>query len=201
LGRTGEVRPGGEQVSRHVEGNEPVPVRLDPFALPLRFTASDPCADAGARLVELSRDRVRVRRAVRGIRMAVTVPIAAFTGVSLRICREPQTQEERLAIALEHRDPGLCIPLLAGAPSFQAIPEWHLWARVLGLPLLVADLDGRLHEPFRRIGAVRLVIGLPRRRRRLSISRRRPTLPLRRRSLRVGAPRIYRGEREIIARN
>ena len=38
--------------------------------------------------------------------------------------------------------------------------------RVLGLPLLIADRDGNLREPFRRIGAVRVSISAVRRRHR-----------------------------------
>ena len=57
-------------------------LRLDPLALPLNFTAADARADERVRHVELSRERVVLRRAVRGIRMAVNVPVAAFLGVA-----------------------------------------------------------------------------------------------------------------------
>jgi hypothetical protein len=80
--------------------------------------------------------------------------------------------------------------------------EWKSWGRVLGAPLLVDDGDGTFREPFRRIG--RLSIGAPtaRRRRRASIKRRRPSILLRRKPGRPSAvPTVYRGEREIIARN
>ena len=80
--------------------------------------------------------------------------------------------------------------------------EWQSWARVLGMPLLVAEEDGGLREPFARIGAVRVASPTWRRRRRFAIRKRRPTLPLRRpagRSI-VGAT-VHRDEREIIARN
>ena len=39
--------------------------------------------------------------------------------------------------------------------------QWKSWGRVLGVPLLVADGDGALREPFRRIG--RLASAHPRR--------------------------------------
>src|SRR5437588_12071821 len=42
-------------------------LRLDPLALPVRFTASDARADERIRYVELNRERVVLRRAVRGI--------------------------------------------------------------------------------------------------------------------------------------
>ena len=67
---------------------------------------------------------------------------------------------------------------------------------------LVADGDGALREPFRRIG--RLAVGqpVPRRRRRSAIKWRRPSILMRRKPGRPSAhPSVYRGEREIIARN
>ena len=41
--------------------------RLDPFALPLRFVATDHTADERIRLVELHRERVVLRRALRDV--------------------------------------------------------------------------------------------------------------------------------------
>ena len=41
--------------------------RLDPFSLPVRFAVSDKAADERLRVVELSRERVVVHRAVAGI--------------------------------------------------------------------------------------------------------------------------------------
>ena len=59
--------------------------RLDPFALPLRFEAADHAADERVRLVELHRERVVLRRALHGIKMAVNLPVAAYLGVAIRI--------------------------------------------------------------------------------------------------------------------
>ena len=55
--------------------------RLDPFALPLRFVAVDHTADERVRLVELHRERVVLRRALHGIKMAVQLPVASYLGV------------------------------------------------------------------------------------------------------------------------
>ena len=48
-------------------------LRLDPFALPVRFPAKDAGADGQVRQVELDRERVVLRRAVRGMRMKLGV--------------------------------------------------------------------------------------------------------------------------------
>ena len=50
---------------------------------------------------------------------------------------------------LEHRDTGLTVPLFVATEGDDAMAEWKSWSRVLGVPLLVADGDGALREPFR----------------------------------------------------
>ena len=107
-----------------------------------------------------------------------------------------------VTIVLEHRDPGLSLPLYRADDGADIVAEWRSWARVLGRPLLVAEADGRLREPFARLGAVRVASPTWRRRRRSAIKMRRPTLPLRRRPGRsIADAAVHRGEREIIARN
>jgi Family of unknown function (DUF6101) len=177
-------------------------LRLDPLALPLNFTAADARADERVRHVELSRERVVLRRAVRGIRMAVKVPVAAFMGVALRLTPSPDGGSNTVAVSLEHRDPALSVPLYSAEHTNDVVAEWQLWARVFGLPLLVADPAGSLREPFRRLGGVRIGRPAPRRRRRNVIKARRPSILLRRRAGVVPElPQVHRGEREIIARN
>ena len=52
-------------------------LRLDPFALPVRYPAQDSGADGQVRQVELHREHVVLRRAVRGMRMKLG-PTAAL---------------------------------------------------------------------------------------------------------------------------
>jgi Family of unknown function (DUF6101) len=175
--------------------------RLDPHALPVRFTANDAVADGRVRHVEIDRGGVRVRRTVRGMAINVSVPVGAFLGVALRLKLSDGERGDELAVSLEHRDPALSLPLFAAPDNFDAVADWQLWARVLGVPLLIADLSGKLSEPFPTLGAVR--VGEPgrRRRRRNAIKRRRASLPLRRRPGIQPLTPVVRREREIIARN
>jgi hypothetical protein len=177
-------------------------LRLDPFALPARFAASDAGADERVRLVELHRERVIMRRAVAGMRMAVSLPVAAFLGVAIRLIPPDGQHEGAIAVMLEHRDAALAVPLFVAPDGSDVIAEWQVWGRVLGLPLLVADADGTLREPFQRLGALRVAKPLSRRRRYGPIRRRRPSILIRRKP---GCPTLFatvhRGEREIIARN
>jgi hypothetical protein len=177
-------------------------LRLDPFALPVRYAAHDRGADGQIRQVELDRDRVMVRRAVRGIRMKMDLPVADFRGVSIRLLPAEQDQPAASAVLLEHRDPGLSVPLFVETGGDDVTALWKSWASVLGVPLLVVDGDGSLREPFRRIGGVAAGTPAPRRRRRNAVKWRRPRFLMRRKpGARSGTPPVYRDEREIIARS
>jgi hypothetical protein len=177
-------------------------LRLDPCALPVSFATGDAHADERLRVIELDRERVTVRRAVRGIRMRLSLKVAEFLGVAIRVIPPDAGADGAIAVVLEHRDPGLSVPLMvATAAENDVVAEWQRWARVLGLPLLIADGDG-LREAFARIGAVRVGAPLPRRRSRGALRRRRPSILMRRKPGRASAtPRVHRGEREIVARN
>jgi hypothetical protein len=177
-------------------------LRLDPFTLPVRFPARDAGADERVRFVELHRERVVVQRDVRGIRMAVTVPVSAFLGVAVRLRADENGTAAAIAVVLEHRDPGLSIELFASTDGDDVVTEWQSWARVLGLPPLIVERDGAVREPFTRIGAVRVGAPTPRRRRRNAVKARRPCFLVRRKPGRPAPdPSVHRGEREIIARN
>ena len=201
-------KPGRERVLRrqtelggHSAGSSRS-ARLDPLALPLRFTASDAVADQRVRHVELHRERVILRRAVQGMRIALNVPVTAFLGVAMRLAAAADAEPAHVAVVLEHRDPALSIELFAAPDSDDVLAEWRLWGRVLGMPLLVTGSDGALSEPLARIGAVRLKAPAPRRRRRSPLAKRRPRFLARRRpGIARGGAMVHHGEREIIARN
>jgi hypothetical protein len=177
-------------------------LRLDPFALPVRFEVADEAADERLRIVDLHRERVVFRRSVRGMRMALNMPVASFRGVAIRLLGQADNNPFSIAVVLEHGDPALSLPLYASAESDDIVAEWQSWSRVLGLPLLVAEGDGTLREPFKRLGAVRVEKPTLRRRRRNAIARRRPSIRMRRRAAKLpDVPVVHRGEREIIARN
>jgi hypothetical protein len=168
--------------------------RLDPFALPVRFSAADAAADGRSREVELTRERVVVRRAVAGIRMAVNLPISAYRGVAIR------TSADGASVVLEHRDPSLALELYSAADGDGVAAEWRTWGQVLGVPLLVAGEAGA-EEVFPCVGAVKVCEPFVRRRRRNAIKQRRPSILMRRVVKHIGDVATHRGEREIVARN
>jgi hypothetical protein len=177
-------------------------LRLDPCALPVSFMTNDARADERLRLIELDRERVVVRRAVRGVRMRLSLKISEFLGVAIRVIPPDEESDGALAVMLEHRDQGLSVPLMVATDAgHDVVAEWQRWANVLGRPLLIADGDG-FREPFARLGSVRVGAPSPRRRGRATLRRRRPSILMRRKPGRLqAAPPVHRGEREIIARN
>lgn len=176
-------------------------LRLDPYSLPVQFAAKDAAADERVRHVELHRERVVVRRSLAGMRMALNMPVSAFAGVAIRLTTGEDGVPPFATVILEHKDPSLALPLFLSVEIDDAFAEWRSWANVLGLPLLVED-EGKLREPFARIGGVRVERVKQRRRRHNAIKRRRPSMPLRRRAGKLtDTTPVHRDEREIIARN
>ncbi len=200
----GRLAAGSSRAAEVHRTSAMAPLRLDPFSLPVRFAAADEAADERLRVVELHREGVVLRRSVRGMRMAMNLPVAAFRGVAIRLFSADGSESpSRIAVVLEHRDPDLSLPLFSAAETDDIVAEWQAWGRVLGLPLLVAEADGSLREPFARCGAhLRIDAPVARRRRRGALARRRPARLLRRRpGVRTATALVHRGEREIIARN
>ncbi|MGX4774033.1 DUF6101 family protein [Bradyrhizobium guangdongense] len=154
-------------------------LRLDPHSLPVRFDAHDPRADGYTRQIELHRERVVLRRAVRGMQMAINVRVSDFTGVALRGADEAQ------ALVLVHRDPSLSVPLLVGADGDELTQAWAMWSEIFALP----QLDEGARKPAAR------------RRRANAIRARRPKFLMRRRTAMTRELPVHREEREIIARN
>jgi hypothetical protein len=174
--------------------------RLDPFSLPVRFAASDAAADERVRDVELHRERVVVRRTLAGMRMALNLPLTAFSGVGLQV--RTNASGAHCAVVLAHRDPGLVLPLFLSHEADDAMAEWRSWAAALGLPLLLHDEDAGWRDAFARMGRVRVAGPSPRRRRRSALRNRRPMMLMRRQpGKRDVATPVIRGEHEIIARN
>ncbi len=156
-------------------------LRLDPLSLPVSFDAHDTRADGGVRSVELHRERVVLRRALRGMRMAVSVRVRDFLGVALRGIDDAQM------LVLAHRDPSLTIPLCVSSDPDEIASAWQMWSEIFALPQLPEE---KLREPAAR------------RRRRNAIRARRPKFLVRRRAGDLLNPaNVHRDEREIIARD
>jgi hypothetical protein len=157
-------------------------LRLDPLSLPQSFEAHDIRADGGVRHVEIHRERVVLRRAVKGMRMSVNVRVSDFLGIALR-----GLDDEAQMLVLAHRDPSLTIPLGVSSDRTELESAAQMWSDIFGLPQLPED---KRREPAQR------------RRRHNAIRARRPKFLVRRRAGNpLGELSIHRDEREIIARD
>src|SRR6202000_340978 len=103
-------------------------LRSDPLSLPLSFDAHDARADNGVRRVELHRERVVLRRAVHGMRMAINLRVSDFRGVALRGIDDAQM------LVLLHRDPSLTIPLCVSSDPDEIAAGWQKWSDIFALP-------------------------------------------------------------------
>ena len=169
-------------------------LRLDPFSLPLHFAAEDAAADEAIRHVELHRERIILRRAVRGMRFKLSLPLTTYLGL---LVRQPHSSSYgETAIVLEHRDPALSVPLFVASDQDDLTAISETWARVLRLPLLGAEHRQSTGRP----SALKFAAPIARRRRG-TLKARRPSILSRRKPGRMTKqPRIYR-EDEIIARD
>jgi hypothetical protein len=165
--------------------------------LPARYTAADELADGRARVIEIDREQVLLHRSVNGVRMRLRIPMEVFRGVAVRVL---DWNDSEVAITLEHPDPALTVALHRAEGIEDSAAEWQSWGRVLGLPLLIEDVDGTLRSPVEMIGALMTGEVALRRRRKTPLRKRRPYFLARRRGFGLGiASAVHRGEREIIA--
>src|SRR6201994_1910121 len=102
-------------------------LQLDPLSLPVRFDAHDVRADGGVRQIELHRERVVLRRALHGMRMAVNISVSDFLGVALRCNDDAQM------LVLAHRDPSLTIPLCVSSDREEIATAWQMWSEIFSL--------------------------------------------------------------------
>jgi len=157
-------------------------MRLDPPSLPISFQARDGRADGEMRHIQIDRERVVVRRAVRGMNMTLQIRVREYLGIA---CRSTDNGQ---ALVLAHRDPSLSVPLLISANDDEIDDVWSQWSDLLALPQ-IEDESGEAREPAQR------------RRRRNVIRMRRPKFLMRRKAgYRSGETTVHRDEREIIAR-
>ena len=175
-------------------------LRLDPFALPVRFAASDAAADERVRHVELHRERVVVRRS-----LARHAHGAQHAGLGL--CRRfaaltrGEGEAGRVAVMLAHKDPALALPLFSLRRSRRRHGRMaHLGARAR--PAAAGRRRRLCASRSRAWAALRVDAPRPRRRRRSASEAAavdaRCGATVRRLT---GATPVHRGEREIIARN
>ena len=169
--------------------------RLDPHTLPARGFA--PVGDEAGAAFVIERERAIVRRASSGD--AVSVPVADYRGVAVRMESTGDDGEVRAFVELLHDDASLTLRLAVTDDPYEISADWQAWARALNLPLLVVGQDGSIGGPLAGMGGILAARPLPRRRHSFFADRR-PRFLTRRKAGRAGEPARIAG-REIIARD
>lgn len=175
--------------------------RLDPKALPVRFTAPDAVADGGERRVTLESARVLVDRTIGSISMRIALPLSTFSGVAMRLAPGEKPEADRVEVVLAHRDRALDVPLATEPHDGDGLAEWRSWGRALALPLLIEEPCGLRRTPVARLGALEIGRPRPRRGKGLLKGRRTRFQAKRKTGSLTAETAVHRDEREIIARN
>jgi Family of unknown function (DUF6101) len=175
--------------------------RLDPAALPLRYTAK---FDEGGRQREatiyLDRDQAIIKtRSSIGAPLTVCLPVTGFDGVAVRMSPIGEAGNIEVVVELRHRDQALSLPLVVADDPADIADDWQAWGKVLDLPLLIVDQEGNVIVAEGRASALALLPPQPRRRHAFFADRR-PRFLARRKSGQQGRRERLSGQ-EIIARD
>ena len=162
--------------------------------------AGDRRADGQRRLIEVTRDCVRIDRRLQGIAMRVAVPVQAYRGVALSL-RPEADGSLTYQLDLLHKDEDLSVTLDFAEDDRDIVADWRLWSRFFRLPALVERQVGVIEEADATLGGLSLGGATPLRRAPRTRSKRRPMF-LKRRKVGVTpvTPVVFAG-REIIARS
>ena len=160
-------------------------------------TRPDARADRGRRDIAITDTHVTINRRVGGVDMHLALAVTAYQGVAL--CLQPGAGEALVyQVRLVHPDPELTVMLDEALDDRNIIADWRLWSRVLNLPALVERAVGRYEVAEATPDSCDADGALPRRHR---PNKMRPSFLGRRKVGLLGVPMVYRGEREIIARD
>jgi Family of unknown function (DUF6101) len=107
---------------------------------PQELTTTCVRAEDGLKRVAISSEWICIRRRIAGLETWVNVPTPSYRGVNLRAIVEGNAIE----IVLLHMDPSLELVLARTSDDTDVIALWRSYARMLSLPLLVEDPEGRL---------------------------------------------------------
>ena len=169
--------------------------RLDPHTLPARGSPFGGGVAAAAFIIE--RDHAIVSRPVTG-GGTLTVPLAAYRGVAVRMEAIGDNGDVRAFVELLHADPTLTLQLAMTDDPEEIAGDWQAWGRTLNLPLLIVGQDGSVGAPLAQTG-IRMARPKPRRRHSY-FAKRRPRFLTRRKTGRPELMQTLTG-REIIARD
>lgn len=190
------------------QDNLPNVGRVDPTALPVRFSAVSPTGRrpserrvSGRMMVHLNDDCVIMQRTLaNGLPIKLSMDMNVYRGVAARI--EPIADSETTYVRLEllHADPSLCVPLSCGTNFDQIAVDWQAWSQRLHLPMLLIEADGTVTNAPRSEAVAGDPKMFDRRRNHTTVARRGRFQRRRKAGQDAAAVSVHQG-REIIARS
>jgi len=174
-------------------------MRLDPFRLPqvVSYATSDAYGDVSFTVDQRGAVVMRMLERSR-IPVTVALPAQSFRGVAARAIEDGEGQVT-VTLELLHNDPMLSVPLLVADNLEDVAADWRAWSEAYRLPMMLVEADGIARTLEESIGQVRVGPPAPRRKGRVSTTRR-PRFLARRKSGNLGL-RLQIGGEEIIARD
>jgi hypothetical protein len=162
------------------------------------FIAADRRADGALRHVSIDARRVRIERRIGGIAMRIGLMASAYRGVALSLV-PTKAGGTGYRVSLVHRDRDLDIELHAALDEADGLAMWRDWATYFALPKLVERAPDCFETAAASLGALTLGPRPKLRRRGATLSKRRPSIRLRRRVPFRHETLVFGGEREIIS--
>lgn len=153
--------------------------RLDLPSIPLFFNARDERADGGLRQVEITPERIIIRRSVQSIGMMLKIRVADYFAITLRATEPEDNMPGAWVLWLEHRDRSLSVPLYVSADAEEISRAGSDWSAYFNRPDLI-DTGGIGTMPDLLTMPTDDRAPAPRRRRRNAIRNRRPRFLVRR---------------------
>lgn len=153
--------------------------RLDLPSIPLFFNARDERADGGLRQVEITPERIIIRRSVQSIGMMLKIRVADYFAITLRTAEPEDNMPGAWVLWLEHRDRSLSVPLYVSADAEEISRAGADWSAYFNRPDLI-DTGGIGTMPDLMTMPMDERAPAPRRRRRNAIRNRRPRFLVRR---------------------
>jgi hypothetical protein len=116
-------------------------MRLDPARLPQAVSYAAPAKDDVTFTLSPRGAVMHRRQYETGQPLSIALPARSFQGVAARAI-EDIDGNVTVTLELLHKDEGYCVPLLVAHDLDQVAGDWHRWAELFGLPMMLIEEDG-----------------------------------------------------------
>jgi hypothetical protein len=116
-------------------------MRLDPSRLPHDVSYATIASDDVSFSISARGAVMHRRQAETGSPLSLALPARTFRGVAARAMED---DEGVVTVTLEllHTNEAFCVPLLVAHDLDRVAGDWHRWAELFGLPMMLIEDDG-----------------------------------------------------------